>query len=88
MDKKLNEIHKKIIPTQLTTIPYNTNSFKCLKTCTFTYATPTFITEAHYLVTQVQLLLTTYSEFTPYTALANSCWVSLHDVYQCQGHAH
>ena len=32
--------------------------FKCLDTCTFTYATPTFITEAFHLVTQVQLLLT------------------------------
>ena len=27
--------------------------------CTFTYTAPTFITEAHHLVTQVQLLLTT-----------------------------
>ena len=29
-----------------------------------------------------------YSVFMPYTALANSYWVSVHDVYQCQGHAH
>ena len=34
------------------------SSFKCLDTCTFMYATPTFITEAFHLVTQVQLLLT------------------------------
>ena len=33
--------------------------FKCLDTCTFTYATPTFITEALRLVMLVQLLLTT-----------------------------
>ena len=35
------------------------SSFKCLNTHTFTYGTLTFITEAHYLVTQVQLLLMT-----------------------------
>ena len=29
-----------------------------------------------------------YSELTPYTAIANSYWVSFYDVYQCQGHAH
>ena len=34
-------------------------SFKCLNKRTFTYATPTFITEALCLVTRVQLLLTT-----------------------------
>ena len=28
------------------------------------------------------------SELMPYTALANSYWVSIHDVYQYQGHAH
>ena len=57
---------------------------------TFLYATPTLITEALRLFTQVQLLLTTvtYSELTPCTALANSCGVSVHDAYQFQGHAH
>ena len=34
-------------------------SFKCLDMRTFTYATPTFITEALHLGTQVQLLLMT-----------------------------
>ena len=29
-----------------------------------------------------------YSELTPYTALANSCGVSVYDTYQFQGHAH
>ena len=38
----------------------------------FTYATPTSITEALCLVTQVQLLLTTIAELTLYTVLANS----------------
>ena len=33
--------------------------FKCLDTHMFMYTTPTFITEALYLATQVQLLLTT-----------------------------
>ena len=35
------------------------SSFKHLYMHMFMYATPTFITEAHCLVTQVQLLLTT-----------------------------
>ena len=35
------------------------SSFKLFDTRTFTYATPTFITEALSLVTQVQVLLTT-----------------------------
>ena len=34
------------------------SSFKWLNMCTFTYATPTFVTEALHLVTQLQLLLT------------------------------
>ena len=54
----------------------------------FTYATPTYITEAFHLVTQVQLLFMTYIELMPFTALANSYWVSIHVTYQCQGHAH
>ena len=29
-----------------------------------------------------------YSELMPYTALANSYWVSFYDAYQCQGQAH
>ena len=29
-----------------------------------------------------------YSELTPYTVLDNSQWVSIYDLYQCQGHAH
>ena len=52
----------------------------------FTYARPTFITEALRLATQVQLLLMTVT--VNYTVLANSYWVSFHDVYQCQGHTH
>ena len=32
------------------------SSFNCLDMCTPMHATPTFITEAHRLVTQVQLL--------------------------------
>ena len=35
------------------------SSFKCLDTCTFTYATPTFVTEVLCLFTLVQLLLMT-----------------------------
>ena len=35
------------------------SSFKLFDTRTFTYATPTFITEALSLVTQVQVFLTT-----------------------------
>ena len=35
------------------------SSLKLFDTCTFTYATPTFITEALSLVTQVQLFLMT-----------------------------
>ena len=52
--------------------------------CTFTYATPTLITEAIHLVTRVQLLLKTYSELTPYKALANCYGVSANDAYQFQ----
>ena len=49
------------------------SSFKLFDTRTFTYATPTFITEALSVVTQVQVFLTDcYSESTPYIALANS----------------
>ena len=49
------------------------SSFKLLDTRTFTYATPTIITKALRLVTQVQLLFNDcYNELTPYTALANS----------------
>ena len=50
------------------------------------YATPTFITEALHLLTQVQLLLIdfTCSELMPYnTALAYSYWASFHEAYQC-----
>ena len=56
----------------LLSITQDNSSFKHLNTCTFTYATLTFITEALHLVTQVQLLLMTYSELAPYTVLANS----------------
>ena len=49
------------------------SSFKRLDMRTFMYTTPTFTTEALRLVTLVQLLLTnSYSDLTPYTALANS----------------
>ena len=65
------------------------SSFKCLNMHTFTFATPTLITEALHLLTQVQLLYNRfYSELIPYTVLAYSYWVSFHDAYQCQGHAH
>ena len=50
---------------------------------TFTYATPTLITEALHLVIQAQLLLT--SELMPYAALANSYGISVYDAYQFQG---
>ena len=55
-----------------------------------THATPTFITEAHRLVTQVATaaLNDCYRALTHLTALANSYLVSFHDMYQCQGHAH
>ena len=58
--------------------------FKCLNTCTFTYATPTFITEGVCFVTQVQLLLMTVtcSELMAYTELVYSYWVSFHNVLQ------
>ena len=49
----------KSIPRSPLAIAQASSSFKCLTTCTFTYATPTFITEALRSVTQVQLLLTT-----------------------------
>ena len=52
--------------------------------CTPTHTTPTLITETLCLDTQVQLLLMTVS--VPYTALANSYWVSVCDTYQLQGH--
>ena len=50
------------------------SSFKHLDMHTFTYTTPTFITEALCLLTQVQLLLIgfTVNYLTPYTALAYS----------------
>ena len=40
-------------------VAHASSSFKLFDTHTFTYATPTFITEALSLVTQVQLFLTT-----------------------------
>ena len=65
------------------------SSFKHLDTHTFTYATPTSITEVLCLVTQVQLLLTTVnSELLPYIVLAYSYWFIFQNVYQCQGHTH
>ena len=64
------------------------SSFKRLDMRTFMYAIRTLITEALCLVTQVQLFLMTYSELTPYIALAYSYWVSVYDVYQFQGYAH
>ena len=57
------------------------SSFKCLDTCTFTYATPTFTTERSFLLAQVQPLLKTNSELTPYTAIVYSYWVIFHDAY-------
>ena len=55
--------------------------FKCLNMHMFTYTTPTFITEAHHLVTRVYTATINnfYSELTPYTVLANSYWVNFHD---------
>ena len=66
------------------------SSFNCLDMCMPTRAAPTFITEVHFLVTQVQLIYVNdrYRELTPYTVLANSHLFSFHDAYQCQGHAH
>ena len=74
-------------PSFLSTIAQLNSSFKCLDTYTFTYATPTLITEALHLVIHVQLLLTTasYSELMPYTVLANCYGVSAYNVYQFQG---
>ena len=56
----------------------------------FTYDTPILVTEVLRLVTRVQLgaFNDCYSVLIPYTVLANSYWVSVYDVYQCQGHAH
>ena len=51
----------------------------------FTYVTSTLITQVLCLVTQVQLLLMTYSELTPYTILANSYGISVYDTYQFHG---
>ena len=66
------------------------SSFKHLDMYTFTYATPTLITEALHLVTRIQLRTFNdcYSDLMPYTALANSYGVSVYDVYQFQDHAH
>ena len=40
-------------------IAQTSSRFKCFNMRMFTYATPTFIAEAHHLVTQAQLLLMT-----------------------------
>ena len=48
-----------LIARSLLSITQASSSFKRLNTCTFTYVTPTFITEVLHLVTLVQLLLTT-----------------------------
>ena len=46
------------------------------------HVTPTFITEALCLVTQVGVAFNDcYSELTTYTALDYSYWVSFHDVF-------
>ena len=57
---------------------------------TFTYATPTFMTEALHLVTQVYTAAFNdcYGELMTYTMLANSYWISFHDAYRCQRHAY
>ena len=49
----------------------------------FMFATPTLITEAFYLVTQVAKAAFNecYSQIMAYTALAYSYWVSFHDTY-------
>ena len=64
--------------------------FKFLDGHIFTYTTPTIITIALHLVTQVATAAFNdcYSELMPYTAIAYSYWVSIHNVYQCQGHIH
>ena len=55
---------------------------------TFTYATPTFITEIHcFCYLSIAAFNDCYSELMPYTALANTYWISFHDMYQCQGQA-
>ena len=51
----------------------------------FMYTTPTFILKHSILLLKYSYC---YSELTPYTATANSYWVSLHDEYQYQGYAH
>ena len=48
-----------VLITEAVYIAQASSCFKCLDMCTFTYATPTFITEVHYLVTQVKLPLMT-----------------------------
>ena len=70
-------------------VPQASSSFKRLDMYTFTYATPTLITEALHIVTRVQLhtFNNCYSDLMPYTALANSYGVSVYDVYQFQDHA-
>ena len=64
------------------------SSIKCLDMCTFMYATPTLITKELHLYSSTAAFNDCYSELTPYTALANSYWVSVYNVYQCQGHTH
>ena len=65
------------------------NSFQCLNTCTFMYAIPSLINRALHLVTRSTAAFNNlYSKLMPYTALANSYWVIVNDMYQCQDHAH
>ena len=65
-------------------------SFGCLDMRTFTYTSPTFITEALRLVTLASTAAfdDCFSELLPYTVLANynSWWVCVYDAYQCHGH--
>ena len=58
---------------------------------TFTYTTPTFITEAFCRISyypSTAAFNNCYSELIPYTALAYLNWISFYDSYQFQGNAH
>ena len=77
-----------IIQSSLSTAQAST-SFTWLDIRTSASTTPTFITEALCLVTQLQVFLNDcYSELTAYAMLAHSCWDSFLDMYGCLRYAH
>ena len=61
--QQYNCLNNILLPTTRSclSIVQASSSFKCLDTCTITYATPTYITEVLHLLTQVQLLLTHFT---------------------------